>query len=138
MNQNPSNIIRVHEDDLKYQIDWQNEIKTAFQNGELFNGISFVNYPSGKLKFETPYLNGKKHGVEKSWFESGKLKAESECINGIGEGRANGWHENGRLAYDWFWKNRKPYGTWKTFYDDGRIKKEKIFVDGNPISDKNY
>lgn len=129
---------RIPEEKLKFQIDWKNEIKTAFLNGKLFNGVAYITYPSGKLKHETPYVNGKKHGLEKSYFENGTLKAESACANGIDEGRARGWHENGQLAYDWLWQNRQPEGSWKTWNEDGSLKREKIYVEGKLLSHKEY
>ena len=41
-----------------------------------------VYYPNGKLKKETNYKNGKKHGLQKLYYKSGKLKDTREYYNG--------------------------------------------------------
>jgi len=130
---------RVHEDDLEYDIDWENEIKTAYFKGQLFNGTSFSNYSDGSVKHEIPYSNGKKNGIEKSWYQNGSIKGESECRNGIGIGTAKGWHENGQIAYEWFWiEKNKPHGAWKTYYENGQLKKHKIYNRGTLTFEKEY
>ena len=44
-------------------------------------------YPSGKLKLETTYRDGKKDGIEKIYFESGKLRGETPYKDGKKEGK---------------------------------------------------
>ena len=39
-------------------------------------------YRSGALRCETPYVDGKKHGIDKGYYETGALKWEVPYKNG--------------------------------------------------------
>ena len=36
----------------------------------------------GVLAWETPYANGKRHGVERWWYKNGVCNSEAVCVNG--------------------------------------------------------
>lgn len=55
------------------------------------------NWHNGQLCFEVPYLDGKKHGIEK-WFRmDGTPEMELSFQNGVKHGEAKTWHPNGVL-----------------------------------------
>jgi len=41
-----------------------------------------IYYKSGALWWETPYVNGKRHGIEKGYYESGALEWETPYVEG--------------------------------------------------------
>jgi antitoxin component YwqK of YwqJK toxin-antitoxin module len=43
-------------------------------------------YQSGALLAEAPYVEGKRHGIEKGYYESGALRWESPYVNGKMQG----------------------------------------------------
>ena len=45
------------------------------------NGILKLSYPSGALKAEDNYIDGKLNGVAKLYYESGALRSERNYIN---------------------------------------------------------
>lgn len=75
----------------------------------------------GTIEKITHYLNGKKDGVEKEFSSDSVVTTLRE-------------YSNGRLIY-YEEINRKdslgtPYGIWKNFFENGRIKDEMVFVNG--------
>ena len=68
-------------------------------------------YPSGKLKSEQSYINGKLEGIGKGYYESGKLQWEETYKNGKLEGIAKGYYESGKLQAEANFKNGKKHGT---------------------------
>ncbi|HUW06600.1 MAG TPA: hypothetical protein VMW01_10080 [Williamwhitmania sp.] len=81
----------------------------------------FYYYSNGSINRITHYVSGKKDGVEKEFDKD-------SCVTTLCE------FSNGRLLY-YEEVNRtdsfgKPYGVWKTFFDNGRIKDEKVYING--------
>ncbi|HLO37485.1 MAG TPA: energy transducer TonB, partial [Lacibacter sp.] len=56
-------------------------------------------YRSGKLFARRYFINGKQHGLDKSWYESGQLQDSAMYINGVAIGTEKGWHEDGSLRF---------------------------------------
>jgi antitoxin component YwqK of YwqJK toxin-antitoxin module len=56
--------------------------ETPYVNGRM-HGISKWYYKSGALKSEDPYVNGEEHGIEKQYYESGRISALVEYKNGV-------------------------------------------------------
>ena len=91
---------------------------------ELKNGIGkvkeyedyYISGIQGQLKYEGEYLNGKKHGKGKEYYE-GQLEYEGEYLNGNRHGKGKQYYE-GQLEYEgeylygkrWFGKG-KEYGS---------------------------
>ncbi|MBF0503457.1 MAG: hypothetical protein HQM09_25305, partial [Candidatus Riflebacteria bacterium] len=50
---------------------------------------------NGKLWMESPYLNGKQHGIYKSWYENGQLEKEVKFEEGL-QISQNKWSEDGK------------------------------------------
>lgn len=51
-------------------------------------------YPNGKLKSETPYMDGEENGILKEYYESGKLKSETSYIDGKAVGVAKKYNDS--------------------------------------------
>ena len=54
-------------------------------------------YKSGALWWETPYVNGKKHGIEKFFYRSGTLERVTPYVNGKKHGTDEWFYESGAL-----------------------------------------
>jgi len=62
---------------------------------------------NGKLKFEGEYLNGKRNGQGKEYYDNDKLEYEGEYINGKRSGKGKEFHFNGKLKFDGEYLNGK-------------------------------
>lgn len=57
-------------------------------------------YESGGLKYETPYKDGKSHGIDKSYWENGKLLYETIYENDKKNGIEKWYWSNGQLQHE--------------------------------------
>ena len=64
---------------------WDNYIDTVKVKKEY--------YASGDLWLETPYVNGKRHGVKKEYYDSGFLWEETPYVNGMRHGIERGYYK---------------------------------------------
>ncbi|HET6227815.1 MAG TPA: hypothetical protein VFF27_16140 [Bacteroidia bacterium] len=78
-----------------YGLDGIFYVETPYLNG-LKNGIE-KSYVNGKLHKESPYVDGVENGVEKEFYESGILKSESTIVNGELTGYVKQYYPNGKL-----------------------------------------
>jgi antitoxin component YwqK of YwqJK toxin-antitoxin module len=121
------------------------------------SGIVRGYYKSGKLLFETHYLNGLRNGSDRAYYENGKLMYEDTLINGKANGVHKEYYETGKLEMEVLLTNdslhlEKDYdedgvldrvtpitfsnrdslridGIQKLYYADGKIKEEIPNVD---------
>ena len=75
-------------------------------------------YESGALWRETPYVNGKEHGIEKWYYESGALEWETPYVNGKEHGIVKWYHESGALWEETLYVNGKRHGIEKHYDKD--------------------
>jgi len=68
-------------------------------------------YSNGKLRYEIPHLNGKRHGFSKFCWLNGKLEYETPYKNGKIHGLKKWWHSNGQLEYETTYKNNITCGA---------------------------
>lgn len=87
-------------------------------------------YPNGKTKTQTPYKNGKKHGVEKHYFDDGYLYIEREFINGIKEGIEKQYSGEGVLWRETQFKDGIKHGKEKYYHETGELKSISTCVNG--------
>ncbi len=71
-------------------------------------------YPSGQLKLEYAYKDGKQEGITKYYYESGQLE----------------WEGN--------YKDGKREGIGREYYPSGQLKGEAYIMNGALISQKKY
>jgi antitoxin component YwqK of YwqJK toxin-antitoxin module len=67
-------------------------------------------WPNGQICFEVPYVNGKKHGVEKWFRKDGTPEIELSFKDGLKHGEAKTWHPNGVLENFVMFSNGKKIG----------------------------
>ena len=84
---------------------------------EPFTGTEIFYYKDGSKRYkryETPYVNGEKHGTEIEYREDGSVESEVPYVNG------------------------KPHGTAILYRKDGSKKEETVYENGKIISVKNF
>lgn len=75
------------------------------KNGKEKQDCWQAKYDNGQLSVERFYLNGNKHGVQKSWHENGQLSYECNYTYGIRHGYYRLYKNNGELDFEWQYKN---------------------------------
>ena len=90
----------------------------------------FGYYASGALAWEVPYVNGKKHGLEKEYYESGALAWEVPYVNGKKNGVYKEYYESGALKWEIPYVNDKRHGMQKRYYESGALCDEFLWIDG--------
>ena len=85
------------------------------------NGISYYYYENGKLKKEIPFENDKKQGIGFEYDHNENIISITRYRNNeiIINEQINRYNNNGAKE-----------GTWKEFYDNGKVKEEKNYIDG--------
>jgi hypothetical protein len=84
------------------------KIKEAEYIKSVKNGIEKIWYGSGKLKSESPFLDGELSGIEKAWDESGTLLSEKKYKNGIlASGSQELQEDNENSTNEYFDKRKK-------------------------------
>jgi hypothetical protein len=83
---------RVNEEELEY---YEEDQRT--HHGQPFNGVGFLMYPNGQLRFEAVYRDGFKEGVVREWHANGQLMEEWFAEHGQAQREIKEWHANGQL-----------------------------------------
>lgn len=103
---------------------------------------------------EVAYLNDKKHGAERKFYESGNLSEVSEWTNGINNGLTIRYYESGnvmmrilysngvlngeynvfdsneKIAIQGQYKNNKRNGKWIYYKKNGHVESEINYING--------
>lgn len=83
---------RVDEDLL----DADDEV--TLYNGKPFSGVGFYAFADRQgIEYETEYVNGLIHGVDRKWHKNGKLAYEVPCCYGIKHGKEMHWFHDGTV-----------------------------------------
>ena len=86
---------------------------------EPVNGIVYDLFEDGKTKYQYSYLNGKKHGLSKSWYANEQLEQEVNYLNGKRKGYEKWWYETGQLKKKVLWENDECIEKFK-WYNNGQ------------------
>src|SRR5438034_8735009 len=89
-------------------------------------------HPNGQLKNEQPTVGGRPHGIARSWYPNGQLQSETPFRDGLAHGIWKHWAQDGRLLGTF--EMVDGTGTFRTWYDDGRLRTEVSAVRGLPSS----
>lgn len=95
-----------------------------------FSGKAVVIHPNGQLSFENIYVNGKKEGLYRMWYQNGQLISESTYVNGVMEGVLREWHENGQLSSESTYVNGNLDGVVQDWYENGQLYAERTYMNG--------
>jgi len=91
---------------------------------------------NGQVLSQIHYLDGKRDGSCRYWYDDGTLMTEGFYKNGKMTGFWMSYYDNGQLESHGTYKyiesgvySRKD-GVWKYYYDNGQIQNESIIKDG--------
>ena len=95
----------------------QRKIDISLINYKLFSGkyllyesnikVKEFNIINNILIFEGVYLNGKRNGLGKEYYNNGKLKFEGKFLNGKRNGKGKEYYNSGALKFDGEYLNNK-------------------------------
>ena len=96
------------------------------------NGKGKEYYENGEIKYKGEYLNGKRNGKGKEYYETGKIKFEGEYLKGdIIEGKK--FDEKGKKIFE-----LERNGRGIEFYDYGILKFEGDYLKGKRWNGNGY
>lgn len=98
-----------------------------FKNGEL-DGLQKVQMEDGS-RTEIPYAEGKRHGMERSWYPTGELAVEAPFVDGEQEGSVTYYYQSGAVHSSIPYYRGKREGVHKTFYENGAPQGDEYYRD---------
>ena len=129
---------------IAHNKDLQKKLDKSLINYKLMSGKYIIHETSGKAKIynayndeliiECEYLNGKKNGKYKRYYNDGKLKYELEYLNGKINGEYKKYDEEGNLIVKAEYLNGKSNGRYKKYYRNGKLIMENEYVNGKTIN----
>lgn len=78
---------------------------------------------------EGKYLNNKKEGIWKKYYENGKVKHELTYKANKPDGYAKFYYETGIVSEEGLWRNNKWVGEYKFFFENGNLSYEWNYND---------
>jgi antitoxin component YwqK of YwqJK toxin-antitoxin module len=91
------------------------EVTVAQDNSTDEVEIRKAYYSSGAILWETPYVNGKTHGIEKVYYSSGALMRVIPHVNGYKHGVEKEYYASGALCYETPYVEGKKHGVGKRY-----------------------
>ena len=116
--------------------DYQNinrRYKIVDKNGK---GKEYI-LNTNTIIFRGEYINGKRNGEGKEYYENGKLEFEGEYINGKRSGKGQEYYENGNCRFKGEYINGLKFKG-KEFHDNGRSRFEGEYLKEKKWNGKGY
>jgi len=101
--------------------------------GEPLSGNLVERDEQGRVLALTPYRNGTKHGVARTWHANGTLASSRSFEHGVKVGHHFAWWENGRPRLDLHFADGVYQGTCREWYETGQIAHEARFESGHEV-----
>ncbi|MCC7332329.1 MAG: toxin-antitoxin system YwqK family antitoxin [Flavobacteriales bacterium] len=88
-------------------------------------------FPNGKTKSEIAYVNSRPNGVYRTYFENGQIEEEGSWENNRNTGGFKRYYENGQKSQDFvFNETGKRDGKQTYFYENGQVMIEADLAGG--------
>ena len=97
---------------------------------DLYSGVAFQLYKSGKKKIEGNFEYGLRNGYEVSWHETGQEKHRATYINDRENGEMITYHKNGEILMKAEFQNGKMDGLVAAWYENG-MERFQVVVDSD-------
>ena len=123
----------IKEYDHKGNLTFEGE----YLNGKR-NGKGKYYYDNGILYFEGEYLNGERNGKGKEYRYYGELRFEGEYLNGKRNGKGKKYNKYSRLKFEGEYLNGKKNGKGKEYNCYGNLIFEGEYLNGIKWSGKGY
>lgn len=89
------------------------------RNGTRFTGFLSDRDPSTGERTETPIVDGRVHGVDRTWFANGQRMSERRFVNGREDGLHEGWYADGRRHFRYSYRDGVLEGHALEWYPNG-------------------
>lgn len=90
-----------------------------------WNGVYKEHYANGTLKAETPLRFGRRHGIQKQYYEDGNLSIIKEYKDGKAQ-ISKQYYPSGELMVETFYdKDGYAHGLSRGYYKDGKLKSDE-------------
>lgn len=77
---------------------------------------------SGRLRSQTLYQDGKKHGCSYGWNKDGQHESEERYFEDQKHGNAKSWYGSGQLYTEWNFTNGLADGICRRWYHTGQLQ----------------
>ncbi len=91
-----------------------------------------------ELRTETPYKDGVRHGIQKTFYPDGKLYSEVNFTNGNMNGVMKIYFPNGNVKVEANYKDGLLDGITKLYYENGNVMREQQYEKNKMVRDKKY
>ena len=95
-----------------------------------FTGKAFALHENGQKKMEGNFKNGKKDGLETSWYEDGQKRSEDNFKDGKLDGLSIFWFPNGQKGNEGIYKDGIMEGIHRMWHKNGQMRAEAKFENG--------
>jgi hypothetical protein len=112
-------------------------LETPYVDGRR-HGMPIVYRKDGSKQRELPYINGKIEGKVKTYREDGSKWMEQEFVNNKVDGMFVEFREDGSKKSEVRRVNYKKVGTEVWFSEDGSVLKEVVYEKGKKITETEY
>lgn len=103
--------------------------------GELFTGTTVDRW---QVRRETPYVNGKIHGVMQEFHPDGRLASERRHENGEKVGLHRGWWPDGKMRFYEHYENGRRHGEFWNWSNQGLLVEYAVYENGDEIGRKKW
>lgn len=114
--------------------DTEDNRTTMSNNVVSLEGLYTFFYPNGKLHYQVNYVDNKKHGLEKSFYEDGSVKSIGKYEYGKQDSIWTWFFENGMASQTESWVNGHLFGQAISYYNDNRIKQFSFYSFGDELA----
>jgi len=101
------------------------------------NGIGKEYDDDNNLSFESEYLNGKRKGKGKEFYDNVVI-FDGIYLNRERNRKGKEFYDDGKLKFDGIYLNGKRNGKGKEFYDDGKLKFDGEYLNDLKCKGKGY
>lgn len=84
-------------------------------------------------KMVVEYRDGKREGLQTTWYENGQKQLEAIFKDGKQEGLFTSWHENGQKEMEGNFKDGKQEGFFASWHENGQKKRELNYKAGRRV-----
>ncbi len=99
------------------------------------DGLDASWYENGQKQWEGNYKDGKRNGLDAGWYSNEQKELEANYKDGKQDGLETGWYQNGQKEYEGNHKDGKQDGLWIFYNEDGTEKSRLSFKDGEVVED---
>lgn len=78
-------------------------------------------FEDATISYECKYSNGQKVGESKSWWRNGKVRSKSQFVNGVAHGLQEQWYQSGARFKHLRYNNGKVEGMQQSWRQNGKI-----------------